>query len=886
MLFPLLRPTMLLVALGWLAFPVARRLEAEPTEQPKFTHAQRQFFLAEVQPLLKMKCLGCHGDGDEIASEFDMRSRVGAIAGGELGAGATPGEPEQSPLFTAVLRTGDLAMPPKERNKLTPEEVDLLRRWVADGMPWALPGEKLSAAAAGRQDGIAVATSGGLSPDWTNRRYDPADVWAFFPVRPVDPPKVTVDGREVTHPIDAFLYRKLQQQNLKTAGDADPAVWLRRATFDLTGLPPTPEEVDAFAERAGRSDRNGVPAAAAEAVIDRLLQSPHYGERMAQHWLDVVRYADTAGFANDWERPHAWRYRDWVVRSFNNDKPYDRFVVEQIAGDELRDLPPSEAKIAVGMLRMGPWEHTGMSVAAVTRQQYLDDVTDIVGIAFLAQGMSCCKCHDHKFDPLPTRDYYRLQAVFSTVQFDEAAAPFLPEENTSSFARHRKVVERLADAEDWMQIQGEKLDSARRVKKKRDDYMRLAKQRFDAKALSVKNSGAPTVRILTGGSLESPGEEVGPGVPSAVRFSAVLFNGEPSAANEHQIPTGASGRRLALARWIADPRNPLTARVMVNRVWQMHFGRGLVGTSNSFGKMGDKPTHPELLDWLATWFVEHDWSIKQLHRLIMTSDAYRRGGRHPRPEAVAEADPKNQLLAYFSPRRLTAEELRDAMLSATGELSKEMGGPGVFPEINWEVALQPRHIMGSVAPTYQPSPARRDRHRRSLYAFRIRTLADPMQEVFNRPGPDAACPRRDETTVTPQVFALFNSRRVQARSIALARRLEQAHDQPAGRIDAAFRLLLGRRPSKQERERCLDHVAAMTRRHEEHPPVKTPLPVAVSREMVDEMTGRTFRWEEKLHNLLDYERRPHARRRRPPRPAALPNSALVLMNANEFVYVY
>jgi len=839
---------------------------------------QRQFFFAEVQPLLKNKCFGCHGDGDELESGFDMRSRESILAGGDIGPGAVPGEPEESPIYQAVLRTGDLIMPPKERNALTDEEVAVVKRWVEMGLPW-VEGEATSGdwdAA----DGMVVKTSGGLDEAWTSRRYSPEDLWAYQPVADVDVPQIGVD-----HPIDAFLERELSEERITPAPAAEPRIWLRRITFDLTGLPPTPEEAAVFESQIADWKKKNpqstvrIPQSVREATIDRLLSSKHYGERMAQHWLDVARYADTAGFANDWERPHAWRYRDYVIRSFNDDKPYDRFIVEQIAGDELPGDDP-EMKIAVGFLRMGPWEQTAMSVAAVTRQLFLDDVTNSVGVTFLGQGMSCCKCHDHKFDPLPTRDYYRMQAVFASTEFAEPPTPFLEEENTDNFDRRAAEVAVLADADDWMNILGERLNSAGRLRKKRDRYMDYAKARFKPQSLSVESRSGQRVHILTGGSLESPGEAVTPGVLSAVRF-----DDGPAEPEDWDITQEVKGRRLELAKWIAHNDNPLTARVMVNRVWQMHFGTGLVATPNNFGKMGADPTHPELLDWLARWLTRNGWSIKKLHRLILTSDAYARASSHPNMPEVREKDPKNQLLAYFPPRRLTAEEIRDGMLAVTGELNREMGGPPIYPQINWEVALQPRHIMGGVAPAYQPSPVKADRDRRTIYASVCRTLRDPMLEVFNRPGPDTSCERRDETTVTPQVFALLNSENVHARALALALRLEEERDDADGRIERAFELLFTRAPSETELAACREHIAKMTEHHRNNPPPKRELPTTVAREMVDEQTGKLFKWEEKLHWLLDYERDP-APWEVPAQTRGLAELCLVLLNSNEFVYVY
>jgi len=369
-------------------------------------------FVHEVLPILKEKCFACHGDdSEEIEGEFDIRTLEGMLAGGESGKPAlVPGNPHKSPAYIAVTwKDADLEMPPKENDRLTDKQIAMLGQWIAKGAPW--PDEERRAEILANTewdyaDGIQVATSGALSDEWANRRYKPESLWAFYPVsNPEVPVDFLKDGQE--NPIDAFVNRKLNGNDITPAGKADKITLIRRATFDLTGLPPTPKEVADFL--ADNSPE------AFEKVIDRLLASPRYGERWGRHWLDVVRYADTDGFSNDFERPNAWRYRDYVIRSFNQDKPYDQFIKEQIAGDEIDPNDP-EMLIAVGYLRMGPWEHTGMSVAAETRQLFLDDVTNSVGETFLSIPLRCASCHDHKFDPIPTRDYYSIQAVFAPVQ--------------------------------------------------------------------------------------------------------------------------------------------------------------------------------------------------------------------------------------------------------------------------------------------------------------------------------------------------------------------------------------------------------------------------------------------------------------------------------------
>ncbi|MFG0335538.1 MAG: PSD1 and planctomycete cytochrome C domain-containing protein [Maioricimonas sp. JB049] len=861
-----------------------------------------RLFAADVLPLLKAKCLVCHGDdADDLKGALDMRSRAGLLRGGDSEEPAViPGDPDGSLLYQAIRWDG-LEMPPKENDRLTPEQISRVHTWIAGGAPWPAAERirELQEAAWETAGGVTVATSGGLSESWTNRRYDPTDLWAY---QPVQRPKVPAEfGNGSANPIDAFINRKLAEQNLSPLPEADRRTLIRRATFDLTGLPPTPEEVDRFlAEQSPR---------AWEQLIDRLLASPRYGEQWARHWLDVVRYADTAGFSNDFARPNAWRYRDYVIRAFNSDKPFDRFVREQVAGDEIAPDDP-EALVATGYLRMGPWEHTAMSVAAVTRQQYLDDVTNSVGVTFLAHELRCAKCHDHKFDPIPTRDYYRITAAFAPVQFADRDVPYLPVENTSGFHAGRERLARLEQMEGVRSLTTiprehwpvDEYDAEteekghNKVRRKREQYLQREGKRYQPLALSVYSgpdrafrSNTPVVKmpppqkrkgkaadiyILTGGAIESPGELVTPGVLSAIT----------GADGSADLPRTTIGRRAALADWIASPDNPLTARVMLNRIWQWHFGTAIAGNPNNFGKTGKKPTHPELLDFLASEFVARGWSIKEMHRLIMTSAAYRRASG-PVPAVLREADPNGQLLAWFEPRRLTAEELRDTMLAVSGELNPEMGGVPVRPEINMEVAMQPRHIMGSVGPAYQPSRTPEQRNRRTIYAERIRTLRDPMLEVFNQPGLDTSCERRDASTITPQVFTLLNSQSSHDRAVAMALRLADEVSAPHERVKRAFRLVFGRAATDKEIADCLEHVRLQTAHHRAHQLEPVEPPTFVIREMVEEMTGLNFYWVEDLDVYQNYV--PHTK---PwdvsPEMRAWTDLCLVLLNSNEFIYVY
>ncbi|MFH1301837.1 MAG: PSD1 and planctomycete cytochrome C domain-containing protein [Planctomycetota bacterium] len=904
------------------------------SEETKLS-SQEQFFLQKIRPLLEHKCLGCHGKTpDDIKGEYIMLNREALIKGGESGAPAiVVGKPEQSPFWNAVTwKDENIQMPPQERNRLNAAEIADLKQWIADGAVWSdqklIPQNSQTTAATE----IVISTSGGQSPTWTSRTYQPEDIWAYQPIQRPAVPWKALEGKQTgeRHPIDAFIQQKLKQKQLVSSKPADRKSLIRRATYDLTGLPPTAKQVDEF--------QNTDTKTAWPQLIKHLLQTPQYGEQMSQTWIDVVRYADTSGFANDYERPNAWRYRDYLVRSFNADKPYDRFIIEQLAGDELDPEDP-EMLIATGFLRSGPWEHTGMSVAAVTRQLFLDDITQSVGVSFLAHSFRCAKCHDHKFDPVPTRDYYRIQAVFAPVQFADRIVPYQSYENISGFAemkvRTEKLIQETREEQQrfkektdaaiaaWLKKEGYKnlkqVDADKRpplrwfglteleksllkINNKRIDYFERELKRYEPYAFSVYN-GPPNhyqstkavnlipdlkkqqgeleqTFILAGGAVTAPTEKVTPGVLSAVAGSNDLE--EPNAWNT--IPGSQEGRRLALARWIASSNNTLTARVIVNRIWQMHFGTGLVATPNNFGQKGAKPSHPELLDWLATWFMDHGWSIKQLHHLIMTSDTYQQSSHPAHPGQVQTLDPKNQFLSHFPTRRMTAEQLRDSLLLITNELNPERGGPGVFPEINWEVALQPRHIMGSVAPAYQPMPRPAQRNRRTLYAFRYRTLSDPLLEVFNRPGSESSCERRDETTVTPQAFALFNGQFTHDRAIALAHKIRQETKSTPEAIQRTFQAVVLRPPEPAELAVTLKHVTEMQDYHRAHPPQKVPLPREVKREMIEELTGESFAWTEKLDLTDNYvqDLKPwdvDAETR------ALAELCLVLMNSNEFVYL-
>ncbi|MEI6716013.1 MAG: PSD1 and planctomycete cytochrome C domain-containing protein [Verrucomicrobiota bacterium] len=920
-----------------------------------------QLFVRRIVPLFHQKCLACHGEDEaKIKGEFDMRTLASTLKGGESKMPAfVPGKPEESPIYLSITRSHKdwEAMPPKEADKLKSEQVAWIKQWIEAGAPWPTDARiqevsKANAQKWSAEDGVPMKTVGGLSPEWTTRKYKPDAIWAYQPVTTPQPPKAG------GNPIDSFLSAKWPE-GLTPAPFADARTFVRRATFDLTGLPPTPEEVRSF-ENAYAAD----PEAAIRSLVDKLLASPHYGERMAQHWLDVVRYADSSGFSNDYERGNAWRYRDYVVRAFNADKPYDQFVREQIAGDELDSADP-EKLIATGFLRMGPWELTGMEVAKVARQRFLDDVTNSVGETFLAQSLQCARCHDHKFDPIPTRDYYSIQSVFATTQLSEREAPFLAVENTEGFDEQRYLKMREAEyiatlqhfdqqlleaSKAWFaehQIDPSKWNeaveraskeahkttkktyeglfgAARRILTKdkvpenqfppqqygfsTEDFGndRVARKglerlmweldRYEPFALAVYNGRTPNVSSITA-PVRMPADRMTAG---DLEETCILTGGDPFASGKkvkpgvlsvldhvpgQEISDSIEGRRKAFAQWVTHPKNSLTTRAIVNRIWLWHFGQPIAGNPNNFGGTGKKPTHQELLDWMASNFLENGWSFKAMHRLVMTSDAYRRSSSYPDQKLLAEKDPAGTSYVSFRPRRLSAEEMRDAMLSATAELNPVLGGIPNRPEMNLEAAVQPRQVMGTFASAWVANPLPSQRHRRSLYALKIRGLPDPQLEVFNQPTPDFSCERREASTVTPQVFSLFNSQASYSRALALANRVAQESHSDSEALKRCFQLTFSRTPSEEELQTCLAHWKKIEGLIAHDSPADTRPPLVLKREAVEENTGDKFSFEEHLHAYSDFvpDLQPSAL---PLHTRALTDVCLALFNSNEFVYVY
>jgi hypothetical protein len=666
------------------------------------------------------------------------------------------------------------------------------------------------------------------------RADPPADHWAWKkPTRP-PVPELRDPNPPIRNPIDAFIRARLEKEGLTPAPRASREQLIRRVTFDLIGLPPTPEEVDAFVKDASPN--------AWEKVVDRLLASRHYGERWGRHWLDVVRYADTNGYEFDEPRPEAWRYRDGVIRSLNADKRYDRFVIEQLAGDEAFPDDP-EARIATGFNLLGP-DMTDSADQAQRRLNTLNDMTDTAGLAFLGLTVTCARCHDHKFEPIPQTDYFRLQAFFTPAVFRRDLPVGTPAESAAREAMAReyqaltkplrdeiaaidgphrtrlfeaKVSKLSAEAQAAHRTPPEKrtggqqelvAETERKVvvtdaevakampaeeRAKLDELQKRLKA-FDGKkpppapvamGLTDRPGPPPKTFLLERGELSNRGAEVQPGFP------VVLSGGKPVPATIDPV-SNSTGRRLALAKWVASPDNPLTARVVVNRLWQHHFGRGLVATPSDFGTRGDPPSHPELLDWLACEFVSGGWTLKRMHKLLLMSETYQQSTQAS-GDAAAK-DPDNRLVSRMSRLRLEGEAVRDALLAVSGRLNPKAGGPGVvLPETS-------KAAGGSRA---VPVTADAKEHlRRSVYLFSRRNLRHPFLEAFDLPDSNLSCPRRERSTTAPQSLALLNADEAMTAAKALAERLTKEAASDTERIDRAYRLTLGRSPSPPERERA------------------------------------------------------------------------------------
>jgi hypothetical protein len=585
--------------------------------------------------------------------------------------------------------------------------------------------------------------------------------------------------------IDAFVLQRLLQERLRPAPEADRETLIRRLSFDLTGLPPTSAEVAAFI-------RDPAPDAY-EKLVDRLLASPHYGEQWGRHWLDVVRFAETEGFEYDRDRPGAYRYRDYVIRSLNEDKPYDRFVLEQLAGDEVAPQD-RDCQIAVGFHRLGPVRrNAGNPEVAFSRNEVLTEMTDAVGAVFLGLTVGCARCHDHKFDDIPQEDYYRLQAFLASVQEHDIVLA-----SAEAQAEWKERTAKVKDELKRLQRSLRGLEGERRQQV--EEQLRETERRLPPPlpAISSVRDGMEEltpVHVLKRGDADRKGKVVGPRV-----LSALVPEDMPELKPETSDP------RIILARWINEPDSPLTARVLVNRVWQYHFGRGIVETANDFGVHGSAPSHPELLDGLANAFLANGRQLKPLHRMILLSNTYRQESRNPEAMAGQHKDPEDRLLWHFPRRRLEAEEVRDAMLAVAGQLNRKAGGPSVVVPVDSDL----------VGLLYDPAQwvVTRDaseHDRRSVYLIAKRNLRLPFAEVFDQPDRQTSCPRRESTTHALQALEMLNGRTSNELAAAFAHRLEQeAGPDHARQVELAYRLAAGRAPTEREKALALGFLAVQS----------------------------------------------------------------------------
>jgi hypothetical protein len=791
--------------------------DGEPTRE------QIDFFERKIRPVLVERCYQCHSaKAKELQGQLSLDTRAGLRQGGVSGPAIVPGEPEKSPLIEAIrYKNEDLKMPPEK--PLSGEQVKDFVAWIKMGAPDPrIGGPTVPSPAAD----IAAARSR----------------WPYAPVREPAVP-VVKDRAWPRGEIDRFVLARLEAAGITPVGGADRRTLIRRATFDLLGLPPTPEEIDAFLA-------DGSPDAFAR-VVNRLLDSPHYGERWGRHWLDVVRYADTAGDNSDYPVPQLYKYRNWVIDAVNRDLPYDQFIRQQIAGDLLPSRDEAERQqqiIATGYVanskRFGSYED-----ARYPWHLTYEDTIDNLGRTFLGLTINCCRCHDHKFDPLTSEDYYALYGFFSSTRYawpgtelDKRQHDMVPlasaEQVAAVDAKRKQQLAVLDDAIKQLERDKRAADKAlKEAEKEKDESQRKsrlaeAKQRLDEanKALKARQkeresiAAAPLPFELAYAVVEGKTEG-----KKKVGNACIQIKGDPERQGREvprrfpavlggqKLPTNARGSgRLELANWIAEPANPLTARVMVNRIWLHHFGQGLVPTPSDFGRQGKPPTHPELLDYLAAQFVQSGWSVKAMHRMMMLSRTYqlasdvaslvaaddRRDGtdvsrenRLPTPSPVAPSpgdqgeklDPSNALYWKFTRRRLDAESIRDAILAVSGGLDRTRGGEHPFPaESTWDFTQ------------HKPFKAVYETNRRSVYLMSQRIQRHPYLSIFDGPETNASTALRIVSTTPLQALFLMNDPFVHEQATRLAKRLMEPPGDDTGRIERAYLLLFGRQPTAEE----------------------------------------------------------------------------------------
>jgi hypothetical protein len=750
----------------------------------------------DVIPILLRRCTVCHGALQREVG-LDLRSKASLLRGGKSGPAIVPGKPEES-LMIKKIRAGQ--MPPLRRliqdsvKPIEPAETELLAKWIGLGAPEVL-----------------------MEPDVAGTEPDPLvtdkdrDFWAFRPPQAVAVPTVR-NAVQVRNPIDAFVLHRLEQKGLTLSPEVDRPALMRRVYLDLTGLPPEPAEVQAFL-----ADRD---AMAYEKMVDRLLASPRYGERWGRHWLDAAGYADSEGKTEqDLPRMFAYRYRDYVIRSLNADKPYDRFLLEQIAGDELLDYEHApeitqemyDNLVATGFLRMAPdptWSNP--SNFAPDRIDVIADEIDVLSASVMGLTLKCARCHSHKFDPIPQRDYYRLAAIFkgaldeydwmksnwhSTISLGQRTDRDLPYVTTAErrqWEAHNRAVQKEIDAL--------RADAAAK-KQPEETNKRIreleAKRLPEPKVRALWDRGEPSpTYIYRRGDYLNPGRLVGPGVPSVLTDGKTPFVVQPPWPGAMK-----TGRRLALAHWLTEPDHPLTARVMVNRIWKHHFGAGLVKTLDNFGKTGARPTHPELLDWLAREFVQRGWSIKAVHRLMVTSATYRQASLVTADRE--KLDPDNALYSRMPLQRLSAEQLYDAMLLIAGRLNEARSGAPDPVEVRPDGLVTPRSTDAG--------------WRRSIYVQQQRKVVVTHLENFDFPQMNPNCIDRRDSTVVPQALHLMNNGMVHQLADHFAHRvLREAGADPSRQIERVYLVALSRLPSADEKEAGLAALARMTKDWGEH----------------------------------------------------------------------
>ncbi len=765
--------------------------------------------------LLEQHCVACHG-GEKTKAGLDLTTHAALLRGGESGVAVVLGRPEVSLLQRTITHEEEPGMPHK-KDKLPEAEIATIAAWIRGGAIYTRELRQGASAAAG-----TAPTRAAFALTEADRAH-----WAFQPVVRPKPPAVK-HSTWPKSPLDAFILAGLEAKGLGPAVPASREVLIRRVTLDLVGLPPTLEAIDAFV-------RDASPRAY-ETLVDGLLASPHYGERWGRHWLDLARFAESDGFEHDAARPNAWRYRDYVVRAFNADKPYDRFIREQLAGDELFPGDP-DAQIATAFNLLGP-DMVDSADQVQRRRNTLNDMTDTTALALLGLTVGCARCHDHKFEPIAQRDYYRLQAFFTPAKFrqdlpvptaaerrahetalaaydeqtravqtqifalEEPQRKALYERKLAKLSPEAQAAQRVPKEQRTTEQENQVLETAHLVvvapkeigaamkKPDRDRHAALLaelkpfpKPRPLPATLALQNGPPAKTHVLHRGDYTQPGDEVRAGFPE------VLSGGDAGPGE------AAEKVRTPLAQWVASEAHPLTARVMVNRIWQHHFGRGLVGTPSDFGTHGQKPTHPALLDWLAAEFTGRGWSVKAMHRLMLLSATYQQAST----AAEVARDPENRLYGRMNRLRIEGEVIRDSLLAISGELNRKVGGPGVFPPI-------PKELFEG-AKGWVASPDPRDHVRRSLYIFARRNLRFPFLEVFDAPDNNLSCSARERSTTAPQSLTLLNADEVLAAAARTAERVTAEADSSEGRVTLAYRRILGRPPTAGERRLSVEFLS-------------------------------------------------------------------------------